>query len=100
MNQSCAFKVEMHDSVRRIVTAMIHSHRKGRAMAKFKYKGRTFSSGRSLTNAVTRDINRKIENKIRQAAAPSGAKVRKTHDGFEVTGNAAQLDRFHRRLIT
>jgi hypothetical protein len=63
-----------------------------------KYKGRTFSSGQSLSNAIKRDINQSIERKVRQAAAGSGARVRKTRKGFEIEGDAQHMTRFYRRL--
>ena len=46
-------------------------------MLKFKYKGRSFSSGRSLANAMQRDMNQAVERKIRSAASASGTRVRK-----------------------
>lgn len=67
-------------------------------MIKLKYKGRTFTSGRSLANAMTRDMNQQIERSVRQAAAVSGVRVRKTHKGIEVEGDAAHMERFHKRL--
>ena len=67
-------------------------------MIKMKYKGRTFTNGRSLANAMTRDMNQQVERSVRQAAALSGVRVRKTHNGFEVEGDADHMDRFHRRL--
>ena len=67
-------------------------------MIKMKYKGRTFTTGRSLANAMTRDMNQQVERTVRQAAASSGVRVRKTHKGFEVEGDAVHMDRFHKRL--
>lgn len=67
-------------------------------MLKFKYKGRSFSSGKSLANAMQRDMNQAVERKIRSAASASGARVRKTSQGFEVEGDAVRMDRFHDRL--
>lgn len=64
----------------------------------FKYKGRSFSSARSMMQAAQRDVTHAIERKIRQAAASSGASTRKTSDGLEIKGSMEQLDRFHRRL--
>lgn len=63
-----------------------------------KYKGRTFSSGQSLANAIKRDINQSIERKVRQAAAASGTSVRKTTDGFMIEGDVQHMDRFYNRL--
>jgi hypothetical protein len=63
-----------------------------------KYKGRSFHSGQALANAMKRDINQSIERKVRQAASSSGAKVRKTSKGFEVEGQANNLERFYNRL--
>ncbi|WP_298922403.1 hypothetical protein [uncultured Roseobacter sp.] len=63
-----------------------------------KYKGRTFSSGQSLANAIKRDINQSLERKVRQAAAASGTRVRKTSGGFEIEGNAQHMSRFYNRL--
>lgn len=67
-------------------------------MIKMKYKGKTFTNGRLMANAMTRDLNQKIERSVRQAAAASGVRVRKTQKGFEVEGDAEQMDRFHKRL--
>lgn len=67
-------------------------------MLKFKYNGRSFSSGKSLANAMQRDMNQAVERKIRSAASASGARVRKTSQGFEVEGDASRMDRFHNRL--
>ena len=67
-------------------------------MTKIKYKGRTFSNGRSLANAMIRDMNQQIERSVRQAAASSGVRVRKTHEGFEIEGEAQRIERFHKRL--
>ncbi|MEL6243484.1 MAG: hypothetical protein AAGJ84_15190 [Pseudomonadota bacterium] len=67
-------------------------------MIKMKYKGRTFTNGRSLANAMTRDFNNEIERKVRQAATSSGVRVRKTHKGFELEGDANSMTRFNNRL--
>lgn len=67
-------------------------------MLKIKYKGRSFSSGQSLANAMQRDMNQAVERKIRSAASASGTRVRKTSKGFVVEGDAARMDRFHNRL--
>lgn len=67
-------------------------------MIKIKYKGRNYSSGRSLANAMQRDMNQTVERTIRSAASASGARVRKTAKGFEVEGNAEHMDRFYNRL--
>ena len=67
-------------------------------MIKMKYKGFTFTNGRSLVNAMTRDMNQQVERSVRQAAAASGARVRKTSKGLEVEGDADNMDRFHKRL--
>ncbi len=67
-------------------------------MFKMKYKGRTFSNGRSLANAMTRDFNNEIERKLRQAASSSGVRIRKTHKGFEVEGDTDKMARFNNRL--
>ena len=67
-------------------------------MIKMKYKGRTFTNGRSLANAMTRDFNNEIERKVRQAAASSGVRVRKTHKGYELEGDAHSMTRFNNRL--
>lgn len=68
-------------------------------MLKFKYKGRSFSSGKSLANAMQLDINQAVERKIRSAASVSGTRVRKTSNGFEIEGDAEHMDRFHSRLV-
>lgn len=63
-----------------------------------KYKGRSYSSGRALANAMQRDVNQQIERNIRSAASCSGVRVKKTHKGLEVVGDAEKLNRFYRRL--
>lgn len=88
----------MRGSVKPTATAMIPILRKADAMMKLKYKGRTFTNGRSLANAMTRDLNQEVERKLRQAASSSGLRVRKTHKGLEVEGDAANMDRFYKRL--
>lgn len=67
-------------------------------MIKFKYKGRSFSSARSLTNALKTDIQNAYEQRVRQAASASGLSVRKTSQGIEVSGSAASMERFNNRL--
>lgn len=88
----------MRDSVKLTATAMTPILRKADVMMKLKYKGRTFTNGRSLANAMTRDFNQEVERKLRQAASSSGLRVRKTHKGLEVEGDAANMDRFYKRL--
>lgn len=63
-----------------------------------RYKGRTFSSGQALANAMTRDLNQALERKVRHAASSSGLRVRRTSKGLEVYGDAAKLNRFHNRI--
>ena len=63
-----------------------------------KYKGRTFTSGRSLANAMARDMEQQIERSVRQAAAASGVRVRKTHKGLEIEGDAERVKRFYKRI--
>lgn len=53
-------------------------------MIKMKYKGRTFTNGRSLANAMTRDMNQQVERSVRQAAVASGVRVRKTAKGSKL----------------
>lgn len=65
---------------------------------KFRYKGRSFSSASSLTNAVQRDLQQTVDRQVRTAASGSGARLRKTRDGYEIEGTAAQLERFNRRF--
>ena len=88
----------MRGSVRLTATAMILILRKADVMMKLKYKGRTFTNGRSLANAMTRDFNQEVERKLRQAASSSGLRIRKTDKGLEVEGDAANMDRFYQRL--
>ncbi|RUU76228.1 hypothetical protein [Mesorhizobium sp. M7A.F.Ca.MR.362.00.0.0] len=64
----------------------------------FKYKGRSFSSARSMMQVVQRDIADGIERNIRNAAISAGAKTKKTAQGLEISGSSTQLDRFRRRL--
>lgn len=63
-----------------------------------RYKGRTFSSGQALANAMTRDLNQAVERKVRQAASSSGLRVRRTSKGLEAYGDSAKMSRFHNRL--
>lgn len=67
-------------------------------MIKFKYKGRTFSNSRSLASAMQREFNQEVERKVRQAASSSGVRVRKTHKGFEIEGDASSMSRFNSRI--
>ena len=67
-------------------------------MIKMKYKGRTFTSGRSLANAMTRDLEQQVERKVRQAASASGVRVRKTSNGLHIEGDANKMTRFNHRL--
>ena len=67
-------------------------------MIKMKYKGRTFTNGRSLANAMNRDLTNEIERKVRQAASASGVRVRKTHNGLEIEGDATHMARFNSRI--
>lgn len=67
-------------------------------MLQLKYKGRTFTNGRALADAMTRDFNQEIERRVRNAAAATGVRVRKTHKGFEVEGEADNMNRFNNRL--
>lgn len=88
----------MRGSVKLTATATTRIRRKGDAMTTLKYKGRTFTSGRSLANAITRDVNSEIERKMRQAASASGVRLRKTHKGLEIEGDAASMARFNKRI--
>ena len=67
-------------------------------MIRFKYKGWSFSSAQSLASAVQRDLQSAYEQRVRQAAGASGLSVRKTTGGVEVSGNAANMERFYNRL--
>lgn len=67
-------------------------------MIKFTYKGRSFSSAQSLAIAMQRDFQNAYEQRIRQAAGAGGLSVRKTTQGFEVSGNAVNMGRFYNRL--
>ncbi|UVK39546.1 hypothetical protein LHFGNBLO_000929 [Mesorhizobium sp. AR10] len=64
----------------------------------FKYKGRSFSSARSMMQSVQLDVASVIERNIRNAAISAGATAKKTAQGLEISGSATQLDRFCRRL--
>ncbi len=65
---------------------------------KFKYRGRSFSSAKSMMSAAQRDLKNDIERKIRQAASASGAQTSKTSKGLEIKGSIEQMNRFYRRL--
>ena len=65
---------------------------------KLKFKGRTFSSGRSLAQAMEREAKKEIEKQVRRAASSAGASVRKTSKGLEVTADHERMERFRKRL--
>lgn len=65
---------------------------------KFTFKGRTFSSARSMADAMNREVKRGVESKIRSAASSSGIQLSKTSGGFELKGTPEQLNRFNQRL--
>jgi hypothetical protein len=67
-------------------------------MLKITYKGRSFSSAKALTDAMTRSLKDEYERKIRRAAQLSGLSVRKTTKGLEVSGDAPTVERFSNRL--
>lgn len=64
----------------------------------FKYKGRSFSSPRTMMQAAQRDLAREIERKIAHAAASAGLRTTKTSQGLELKGSIDQMERFHRRI--
>lgn len=65
----------------------------------FKFKGRSFSSARSLASAMEREMKAVVERQIRQSASGAGAQVtRKANGDLEIKGTADQLNRFNRRL--
>lgn len=63
-------------------------------MLTLKYKGRRFTSGRSLARALERDFKAGVEKVVRRAAGASGLTVRKTAEGLEVTGDSTSVLRF------
>jgi hypothetical protein len=67
-------------------------------MIKLKYKGRSFSSARALAEAMQRDLHNSIERQVRSAASINGLTVRKTSQGFEVSGEADKIGRLYNRL--
>ncbi|MGZ9812453.1 hypothetical protein ACXN5S_18485 [Pseudoroseicyclus sp. H15] len=67
-------------------------------MISFKYKGRTYTNGRSLTAALNKDLKDEYERKIRQAASASGVRVQRTSRGFQFTGDANSMARMNKRL--
>lgn len=67
-------------------------------MLKLTYKGRTFTNGRALAGAMTRDFDQEMERRICNAASATGVRVRKTHKGFEIEGEANSMTRFNNRL--
>lgn len=67
-------------------------------MIKLSYKGRTFTSAKSLSDAIQRDIQGEYERKVRSAATSAGLSVRRTSNGLEVTGEAQRMERFYDRL--
>ena len=67
-------------------------------MIKMKFNGRTFTNGRSLADAMVRDMNQKIERNLRQAATSSGVQMKKTTNGFEFEGSLENINRLQKRL--
>jgi hypothetical protein len=67
-------------------------------MIKMKFNGRTFTNGRSLAEAMVRDMNQKIERNLRQAAMSSGGQMKKTTKGFEFEGSLENINRLQKRL--
>lgn len=65
---------------------------------KFRYKGRTFSSAQSLSSALKHDMNQAVKRSIRSAASGTGARVRKTSQGYAIEGSEEQISRFNRRI--
>lgn len=65
---------------------------------KFKYRGRSFSSARSMFRAMQSDAKRDHEKAIRKAAAGTGLSVRKSGNDLKLSGTADQFDRLNRRL--
>jgi hypothetical protein len=64
-----------------------------------KYKGRTFSSGQSLANAMQRDLKAAMERAVRSAATSSGARTTRVSNGdLIVHGDLAALARFNRKI--
>lgn len=64
-----------------------------------KYKGRTFSSGQSLANAVQRDIKTAVERAVRNAASSSGARTTRASNGnLIIQGSPAAIARFTRKI--
>ncbi len=67
-------------------------------MIKVKFNGRTFTNGRSLADAMVRDMNQKIERHLRQAATSSGVQMKKSAKGFEFEGCPENINRLQKRL--
>lgn len=65
---------------------------------RIKYKGRSFSSGRSLASAITRDFKNEYERRMRSAAAATGVRLVRTAQGLRAEGTVEQLKRFNNRL--
>ena len=63
-----------------------------------KFNERTFTNGRSLADAMIRDVNQKIERNLRQAAMSSGVQMKKTAKGFEFEGTPENINRLYKRL--
>lgn len=64
----------------------------------YKYKGRSFSSAKSMIAAMERDAKRNHENAIRHAAQSAGASVSKHGNELKVSGSADQMNRFVKRF--
>lgn len=65
---------------------------------RYKYRGRSFSSARSMIRAMQADAKREHENAIRRAAAGTGLAVRRSGGDLKLSGTADQFDRFNKRL--
>lgn len=65
---------------------------------RFRYKGRTFGSAQSLGAALKRDVAQTLDRNLRNAASGTGARIRKTGQGYEIEGTPEQIARFNRRI--
>lgn len=65
---------------------------------KMTYKGKPIKSGKALADALKKDIENKVEHRVRRAAAASGLGVKKTREVLSVEGEPEKIEQFTRRL--
>ena len=62
-----------------------------------RLNGRRITSASQLQRELTRTMEKHVEDSLRKAAG-SGTRIRKTRDGYMLTGTSRQMERMKRRL--